>query len=85
MLPNIYILLSNPLFQFSLFYIYPNGSYYIGEYKDSSKHGYGEHYYSNGDVYKGDWVKSYKEGQGTMTYENGTVESGLWKEDKFQG
>ena len=84
-LPSIYILLSSPLFQFSLFHIFKNGGYYIGEWKDSWKLGYGECYYSNGDVYKGNWVNDMKEGQGTMTYNGGTVESGLWKGGKFQG
>ena len=65
--------------------IWTSGAYFIGEYEDNWRHGYGEYYDINGDVYKGNWVSSYKEGQGTMTYNDGTVKSGLWNKDKFQG
>ena len=83
-LPKSTFYASVPFFQFGLFYIYWDGAYYIGGYKDGWHHGYGEYYYSNGDVYKGNWVSSNKEGQGTMTYNDGTVKSGLWKDGKFQ-
>ena len=71
------------LFQICLFYIWFYGAYYIGEWKDGCRHGYGEYYYNNGDVYKGNWVSAYMEGQGTMIYNDGTVKSGLWNKDEF--
>ena len=78
---SIYILYVIPiLFQFCLFNIRGDGEYYIGEYNNGLRHGYGEHYFSNGNIYKGNWVNNYMKGQGTMTYNDGTVESGLWEE-----
>ena len=38
-------------------YIYENGEYYIGQYKNSSRNGKGTMYYSNGKTkYEGDCI-----------------------------
>ena len=82
---HLHSMLPLVLFQLCLFNIYFVKEFYIGEWKDGWRHGYGEYYYSNGDVYKGNLVNGKMEGQGTMTYSDGTVKSGIWKGVKFQG
>ena len=45
-------------------YIY-NGDYYIGEYKEGKRYGFGIEYYSRGDRYEGEWENGIYHGQGT--------------------
>ena len=38
-------------------YIWEDGEYYIGQYKNNLKHGKGTKYYSNGNIkQKGNWI-----------------------------
>ena len=38
-------------------YIWKDGEYYIGQYKNGLRNGKGIHFYSNGDIkLKGNWV-----------------------------
>ena len=38
-------------------YIFENGEYYIGQYKNGLRNGKGTMYYSNGNIkYEGDWI-----------------------------
>ena len=40
-------------------FIYANGEYYIGEWKNALKHGKGTMYYSNKNIkYEGDWINN---------------------------
>ena len=34
---------------------YSDGSYYVGEFYNGKRHGYGTYYYANGNVYQGQW------------------------------
>ena len=65
--------------------IYPDGAYYIGDFKDGLKHGDGEFHWNNGDVYNGQWENGDLNGHGTMTYADGTKKTGKWKDDVFLG
>ena len=72
------------IFQFLFCNIYPDGDYYIGDFKDGVKHGNGEYHYSTGTVYNGQWENNDKSnGYGTMTYPDGTKKTGKWKDWKF--
>ena len=40
-------------------YIWENGEYYIGQFKNGLSHGKGTMYYSNGKIkYEGDWINN---------------------------
>ena len=61
-------------------YIYENGDYYEGEWKNYLRNGKGRLYYKNGKIkYSGDWVNDKREGKGTLCLENGKIEYiGYW-------
>ncbi|MDA9052790.1 caspase family protein [Planktomarina temperata] len=50
---------------------YPNGSRYIGEWKDGKEHGQGIFIWADGEEYIGQWMNGKKHGQGTYTYPSG--------------
>ena len=54
---------------------YKDGSTYVGEWKDSEKHGHGVFTWpSTGpshNKYDGNWVKGKQHGQGKFTWEDG--------------
>ena len=61
-------------------YIWENGEYYIGQYKNGLRNGKGIEYYSNGNIqYEGDWVNNKPEGNGKYIWENGQYYIGEWK------
>ena len=68
-------------------YIYENGKYYVGEWKNYLRNGKGILCYKNGEIeYSGDWVNDKREGIGTLCYENGKIEYiGDWVNDKREG
>ena len=65
--------------------IYPTGNYYIGDFKDGVKHGYGEFYWNVGRAYKGQFENGKSNGHGTYTFPDGTKWEGEFKDDVFQG
>lgn len=66
-------------------YTYPDGSVYVGQWKNDKLHGQGTFTYSDGSVYVGQWEKSQRNGQGTFTRPSGSKYQGQWKNDKFHG
>ena len=72
---------------------FPNGSKYVGEYKDGNQHGQGTYTYGEGqwegDKYIGEYKDGLKHGQGTYTYGKGEWEGdkyvGEYKDDKRHG
>ena len=62
---------------------YPNGSRYVGEYKNGKRHGQGTYTYANGDKYVGEWNDGWRHGQGTYTSADGRVEEGIFENGKF--
>ena len=68
-------------------YIYENGDYYKGEWKNYLRNGKGKLFNKNGKIeYIGDWVNDKREGFGISHYENGKNEyTGNWVNDKREG
>ena len=61
-------------------YIYEDGEYYIGEFKNCLFHGKGIFYYSNGNIlYDGEFVKNEFEGIGKLILEKGDYYIGEFK------
>ena len=54
--------------------------YYIGQFKNSLKHGNGTMYDSNGNIkYEGDWINDKPEGNGKEFFEDGEYYIGQYK------
>ena len=67
-------------------YIYEDGEYYIGQWKNGLKHGKGILYNKNGNIiYEGDYVNGKKEGNGKFILESGEYYIGQFKDDAFNG
>ena len=66
---------------------YPDGSTYVGDFKNNKREGKGDLHYSNGAYYSGDWFNDKKHGQGTFVWApNEAGKSmqfeGIWSADK---
>jgi len=66
-------------------YTSPDGTQYVGEFKDGNYNGQGTLTFRYGQKYVGEWKDGKQNGQGTMTYPDGTVESGRWQDNDFLG
>ena len=68
-------------------YIYENGDYYEGKWKNYLRNGVGKLFNKNGEIiYVGEWVNDKREGFGISYYENGKTEyDGDWVNDKKEG
>ena len=67
-------------------FIWPNGCYYIGQFKNGKRHGKGTIYYKNGNImYEGDFVNNKKEGYGKIILKNGQYYIGQFKNGKMHG
>ncbi len=60
-------------------YIHPNGSVYIGDFKNGEINGVGVCHYPDGSKYQGVWYHRYPDGKGTKWYADGTSRTGYWK------
>lgn len=60
------------------YYDYPDGSRWIGEFKEGYPNGKGVCYYSNGDRYEGEWVNNAPHGEGIMYFSTGRVYGAVW-------
>ena len=65
--------------------VYPDGSVYVGQFKDGERHGRGTYTYAHGDVYEGEWQSDKKHGRGTYTYADGAVYEGEHQSGKMHG
>lgn len=61
---------------------WPNGSFYIGFFKDSKRHSHGRLIFENGDFYEGEWQNGKANGYGKYVHEDGTIYEGEFVEDK---
>ena len=66
-------------------FTYTDGGKYVGEWKDSKRHGYGTYTYTGGDKYVGEWKDGKSHGQGTATFADGDKYVGEWKDSKRHG
>jgi hypothetical protein len=62
---------------------YPDGSKYVGEYKDGTWNGMGTYTGSTGWHYEGEFRDGQYNGQGTYTDPDGKIQSGQWRNDRF--
>lgn len=60
------------------YYDYPDGSRWIGEFKNGVPYGEGVCFYANGDRYEGAWANNAPYGEGVMHYANGRVYGAVW-------
>ena len=58
----------------------PNGTKYVGEWKDGEQNGQGTSTFSDGRKYEGEFKYGVFHGQGTLTYPNGDKYVGEWKD-----
>ena len=67
-------------------YIWEDGKYYIGEYKDNIPFGNGKKYYSNGNIlYEGNFINGKFEGNGKYYYDDGYYFIGEYKDGLRNG
>jgi hypothetical protein len=66
-------------------YTNPNGSKYVGEFKDGKYNGQGTFTINTGGKYVGEFRNGLIDGQGTFTDSNGTKYTGEWKDFKRHG
>lgn len=60
------------------YYKYPEGSTWVGEFKDGVPNGRGVCYYANGDRYEGQWANNTPNGEGIMYFATGRVYGAVW-------
>lgn len=61
-------------------------NYYIGDFKDNEKNGFGYHHFINGLVYKGKYENGIKvDGVVIDPSDNRIVFTGDWKNDNYNG
>lgn len=60
------------------YFEYPDGSRWVGEFKDGYPNGRGVCYYSKGDRYEGEWVNNAPSGKGVMYFATGRVYGAVW-------
>ena len=60
------------------FYIYKDGSKYVGPFRDGNPFGRGIVYYANGDRYEGQWDDTAPQGEGIMYFRSGKVFAAIW-------
>ena len=67
-------------------YVFPDGAFYEGSWKDGARHGYGTMKYPDGSKYEGEWFSNMRQGQGKLINKEGIVaQEGTWKDDAFLG
>lgn len=60
------------------YYDYPDGSRWVGEFKEGYPNGRGVCYYANGDRYEGEWANNAPYGEGIMYFASGRVYGAVW-------
>ena len=60
----------------------PNGTKYVGEWKDGEQNGQGTSTFSDGRKYEGEFKYGVFHGQGTFTLPTGEKYEGEWKDGK---
>jgi uncharacterized protein (TIGR02145 family) len=66
-------------------YKWPDGSKYIGEFKNGSMWGKGEKIWTNGIKYNGEWINNERTGQGIYYFTNGDIYEGEFVKGKITG
>ena len=66
-------------------FIWEDGEYYLGYWKNDKRDGKGRNNYSNGNVYQGTYKNGKKEGSGMYKWNNGDIYVGEFKNDLKDG
>lgn len=57
--------------------VYENGDFYVGEWEDNQKSGYGVYYFDNGVIYEGDFFKGEISGIGKLLFNDNSTYEGV--------
>ncbi|MBV6440475.1 MAG: peptidase C14 caspase catalytic subunit p20 [Haliscomenobacteraceae bacterium CHB4] len=60
------------------YYDYPDGSRWVGEFKNGYPNGKGICYYADGNRYEGEWANNAPNGEGIMYFAGGRVYGAVW-------
>ena len=60
------------------YYDYPDGSRWVGEFKNGYPSGKGTCYYADGNRYEGEWASNAPNGEGIMYFAGGRVYGAVW-------
>jgi hypothetical protein len=66
-------------------YRFPNGSVYLGQWKNQQRWGRGKCSYPNGSIYEGEWAEDMRNGKGRMLEKNGCFYEGDWVNENAEG
>jgi len=66
-------------------YTLPDGTRYVGNFKDGNFNGQGTKTWPSGNKYVGEWKDDKRDGTGTYTWPSGNKYVGEWKNDKRGG
>ncbi len=66
-------------------YLWHNGNFYNGHWKDDNMEGAGTLYYARGGVLKGNFAAGKLSGFGRCSYPNGDCYVGIWNAGKYHG
>jgi hypothetical protein len=64
-------------------FLFPDGSKYVGEFKDGEVHGVGVCYFPDGRQYSGEWDHRFPHGSGTLTMTDGAIYRGRWEKGRY--
>lgn len=64
-------------------FLWKDGRYYKGEYKDDKKHNFGIYYGKENKGYEGFWECGSQKGLGKYIKNNGSFKLGYWDENKL--
>ena len=64
---------------------YPDGSFYVGQYHDSLRHGHGTMKYPDGNAYSGDYENGQMHGGGTYYHASGDIYVGFSERNERKG
>ena len=65
-------------------YRWPDGSFYVGTFKNGKVHGRGVKTFKKG-TYDGEWVNTFMHGQGDLVFKDGERYIGGWKKHRKHG
>jgi hypothetical protein len=65
--------------------VYPDGSFYEGQFLGGKRTQQGTIAYENGTVYRGQWLQSQKQGTGSLHFRDGTRFEGTFQGGKRHG
>ena len=63
---------------------YPDGSEYVGDFKDNMKSGLGKFTFADSSTYEGPWENDLKQGRGTFTLANGLKFTGNFEKGEHR-